>query len=280
MKTDKWSVSAQVETEVSNETRVYKFSLDSDRKHLFPEQTEAESYDSEVEREFATRIASLTDGWNVEREPTILRAGNRVMIPDFSFEREQSGEEFFLEVVGFWTPEYLEEKVEKVRAVETEKPMLLAVNENLNCTKEDFDADKVFFYNRKIPVKPVLERLNRIEEAAVKRDLEELRSRDIDIPEEEATEIEKMAKEEGVEPKALKRYLKSFPGLISSGTYLPEPVAEELKEKIEALNGQRLSDVNPVLERYGVAQDALEEIGYSIQYTSLNQDEATISKEK
>lgn len=275
MKAEEWSLSAQVETEVSNETRVYEFSLNSDKGHLFPEKAESESYDSEVERDFATRISSLAENWTVKREPTILRANNRVMIPDFSFERNEY--EFYLEVVGFWTPEYLEEKIEKVQAVETEKPIVLAVNETLNCTKEDFDeADHVFFYDKQIPVKPVVSRLKIFDNKIVEDDLKTLNDQQVDPPD-EAMSIKSYAKMYDVETESMERYLKDTgSGTISSGTYLPDSAIDELEKEIQESDGSNLSDVNPILERYGVGQDILEEIGYSIQYVSLNQDEATL----
>lgn len=278
MQADEWSLSAQVETEVSNERRVYEFSVDSGQEHLFPESAVEESFDSEVGRDFAVRIDALADGWTVKREPTILRANDRVMIPDFSFERD--GEEFYLEVVGFWTPEYLAEKIEKVRAVETEKPLLLAVNETLNCTKEDFEgADQVFFYDDQIPVKPVFERLNRIESRLVNRDLETLAEKNLELPD-EPIDVEGLDSEAAVEPAAMKQYLtETYPGIVSGNTYLPESVIEELQEKIDSLEGRQLSDVNPLLKEYGVGQDALEKIGYAVRYVSLNQDEATITKQ-
>lgn len=277
MQADEWSLSAQVETEVSNEQRVYEFAVDSSQAHRFPDETMEESFDSEVERDFAARIEALADGWTITREPTILRTNDRVMIPDFSFERD--GEEFYLEVVGFWTPEYLEEKIEKVRAVETDTPLMLAVNETLNCNEADFEgADQVFFYDGQIPVKPVVERLNRIESRLVRRDLQTLEQRNLQLPD-EPIDIAAMASEEGVEPAAMEELLtESFPGIVSSGTYLPESIVEELREEIDSVEGKQLSDINPLLEEYGVGQDALEKIGFSVRYVSLNQDEATITK--
>ncbi len=59
---DEWCVSAQVETEVSNERRVYDFSVDSSQNHLFPETAADESFDSEIERNFAARIIALAKG--------------------------------------------------------------------------------------------------------------------------------------------------------------------------------------------------------------------------
>ena len=277
MRADEWRVAAQVETEVSDERRVYEFTVDSSQAHLFAETTAVESYDSEVERDFATRITALADGWTVKREPTILRANNRVMIPDFGFER--AGEEFYLEVVGFWTPEYLKEKIDKVRAIETESPLVLAVNSQLNCTEDDFEgADEVFFYDDRIPVKPVIKRLTRIEDELVRCDLEALADRDLDLPDEPVA-IEALASTEGVEPEAIQQYLaEAHPGIVSAGTYLPEPAIQELKGKIETLESSQLSAVNPFLEEYGVGQDVLDKIGYSVHYVSLDQDEATVTR--
>ena len=284
MKAEEWSVSARVETEVGDETRIYEFALDSNRDELFPEQAAVESFDSEVERDFAIRIDSLAEGWSVEREPTVLRAGNRVMIPDFSFVRERGdGEaEFYLEVIGFWTPEYLEEKLEKVRTVESEAPMVLAVNETLNCTTEDFDGanvDQVFFYADSIPVKPVLDRLHEIDERQIERDLHVLRSEDIDVPIDEVTTLATMADRHGLEPQAVERYLEETrPGVVSKDKYVPESVLESIEAEIDALDSPTMEDVGPILERYGVAQNVLEAIGYTVTYTSLDAADAAVEK--
>lgn len=284
MKADEWSVSAPVETEVGDDVRIYEFELDSSRDDLFPEQAAVESFDSEVERDFAVRIDSLADGWTVVREPTILRAGNRVMIPDFSFERERGGDgaEFYLEVVGFWTPEYLEEKIAKVRQVESEVPMVLAVNEALNCTTEDFDGssvDQVFFYTDTIPVKPVLSRLQAIDERHIERDAAAIADEGIDVPTDTVTPLAELADQRGVEPGAIRRYLdENAPGVISNEKYVPEAVLGTVEADVEALDSPTLADVAPILERYGVAQNVLEAIGYTVQYTSLDADEATVRK--
>lgn len=287
MKTDEWSVSAQIETEVSNETRIYEFTLDSDQEHLFPEHTAVESFDSEVERDFAARIDSLAEGWTVRREPTILRTGNWVMIPDFSFERDYDcGERetaFYLEVIGFWTPEYLEEKLEKVRQVKSDHPIMLAVNETLNCTTEDFadaNVEHVFFYNDTIPVKPVLSRLNAIEERHVKQDLQVLADDGIQISSEEITAIDELAEQHHVEPDAIRRYVdEHYPGTISNDRYVPEAVLDTITEEVDAVEDPTLADVAPILERYGVAQTVLETIGYTVHYTSLNQEEAEVRRD-
>ena len=310
-----WRVSADVETEVGGEPRVYEFEVDSSEAGRFPDAggdedgDASESYDSDVERDFATRIDPLVDGWTVTREPTILRTGNRVMIPDFGFERERpvgGGSEggrvggdgdradrnradgdgaggtdaFYLEVVGFWTPDYLAEKLSKVRALESAYPVVLAVNEELNCAESDFadaNVDEVFFYRDRIPVKPVVDRINEIDRRAVEADLRWLSRRGIDVPDDRVVEVDALAAEHEVDPVAIRKHLASEQrGAISNGRYVPPSVLAEIGAEIEAADGTRLADVNGILERYGVGQELLETVGYEVVYTSLDQSEAEI----
>lgn len=301
-----WRVSADVETEVGGQPRVYEFEVDSTEADRFParaaeeEEAAGEAYDSEVERDFATRIESLLDGWTVTREPTILRTGDRVMIPDFGFERErpvggsgdgdrpddpagdesQNADEFYLEVVGFWTPEYLEEKLSKVRALESAHPVVLAVNEELNCAESDFadaNVDEVFFYRDRIPVKPVLDRINEIDRRAVEADLRWLSRTGLDVPDDRVVDVDDLAADHGVAPLAVEKHLRSEGrGALSNGRYVPPSVLAELRAEVEGADGRKLADVNGILEAYGVGQELLEAVGYEVVYTSLDQSEAEI----
>ena len=276
MKADEWHITAQVETEVSGETRIYQFDLDADEEHRFPDHEADERFDSEVERDFATRIDTLADGWTVIREPTILRAGTRVMIPDFSFERDRGAGHpaFYLEVVGFWTPDYLEEKLEKVRSLESDYPVMLAVNESLNCTDEDFadaNVDEVFYYDDAIPVKPVLSRLTEIDERHVRTDLEHVALEDLTLPTDETIAIDTIAERHDAEPEAIRRLLaERASGVISNDRYVPAAVLASVTAEVEAMEDPTVADVTPLLEEHGLAVTALEECGFTVEYTSLN----------
>ena len=297
LRAGEWRVSADVETEVGGEPRIYEFELDSSEADRFPERRPEsegngarEPYDSDVERDFATRIDALLDGWSVTREPTILRTGNRVMIPDFGFERERpvggnggrdgDGDAFYLEIVGFWTPEYLAEKISKVRALESDYPVVLAVAEELDCAESDFadaNVDEVFFYRDRIPVKPVVDRINEIDRRAVEADLRWLSRREIDVPDARVVDVEALAAGHDVDPVAMRKHLASEGrGAVSNGKYVPPSVLSALREEVEAADGTKLADVNGVLESYGVGQELLEAIGYEVVYVSLDQSEAEI----
>ncbi len=282
IKADDWSISAQIETKVNKEKRIYKFEVDSKSKNLFPNKTVVELFDSEVEREFAARIKSLMEEWNISREPTILRSGEYVMIPDFSFKRNKN--EFYIEIIGFWTPGYIEKKLEKIKKLESDKPIILLVNKELNCTKNDFKnkkVEEVIFYDDDIPIKPIVKRLKKIKETEVEKDLKLLNKRKIKLDQDEITDIDKVAEKHSVESDAMKKYIrKNFQGVISNNQYIPIKILEDIKKEIQNLDSNKLSDINPILDRYNIGQDILEEIGYSIKYISLDQNEAKVKKQK
>ena len=103
---------------------------------------EKETYDSEVEKIFG----SFTLGsWKIKREPTILKAGRYAFVPDFALQRNDM--KVYLEIVGFWTTEYLERKVEKLK--EVKEPLILLINKKLKCSEKDFPAQEVIFLTKK-----------------------------------------------------------------------------------------------------------------------------------
>jgi uncharacterized protein len=60
--------------------------------------------------------ATAREGWTLAREDApLLLPGGGVFLPDFTL-RHRDGREAWVELVGFWTPEYLEGKLAKLRA--------------------------------------------------------------------------------------------------------------------------------------------------------------------
>jgi len=58
------------------------------------------------------------------------------MIPDFAFVHPD-GRRAMMEIVGFWTPDYLRKKLNKLRRARLPN-MVIAVSEKLNCSADDF----------------------------------------------------------------------------------------------------------------------------------------------
>ncbi len=86
------------------------------------------SYDSAWERLLATdfrqRFGAERGGWHLTRESTLVPVGDELFLPDFTL-RHADGREALIELVGFWTPEYLEAKARKVAAAQLDHLILV-----------------------------------------------------------------------------------------------------------------------------------------------------------
>jgi predicted nuclease of restriction endonuclease-like RecB superfamily len=157
MLADRWAI----EADIAGRVRTLKFELADARSHLFPRRSvEVEPlFDSEVEREFFKSLSRLAPGWKVEREPEPLVAGSRILIPDFSV--SCGDRKVYIEIVGFWTKEYLERKLEKLRELKG-VAMIVAVDEELACSSvKDLPHEVVLFRGklRGADVYPLLRKL-------------------------------------------------------------------------------------------------------------------------
>jgi uncharacterized protein len=120
-------------------------------------------FDSRLEadfaREFEQKMGEKRGHWRLFRESEVLLLGDTVMIPDFLLVDDQDeSRKILIELVGFWHPDYLRRKVEKVRAANCQH-LLLLVYQGLNVTEEAFQdvASEVIFFQNKPVLKEVIE---------------------------------------------------------------------------------------------------------------------------
>jgi predicted nuclease of restriction endonuclease-like RecB superfamily len=224
-------------------------------------------FDSAVEAEFATRFRSLDFDWTLVREPEPLAAGRRVMIPDFAFEHEYADFRVFFEIMGFWTPEYVEKKLGQLDAVEGVE-MLVAVDESLGVGEEVAARDhRAVTYSGSIRLKDVRGALRPYERqlaAEAAADLpDELR------PEADVITLDALAAEYGVSETVVEDA--AFPDHERVGRTLVRPaVLEDLADEIAA--GISLDEAEAALEEYGIedASATLAALGYRVEWEGLS----------
>jgi uncharacterized protein len=88
------------------------------------------------------------------------------MIPDFILVDDQDeNRKILIELVGFWHPQYLRRKIEKVRSANCAH-LLLLVYQGLNITEDAFQevASEVIFFQQKPVLKEVMETVERMAE--------------------------------------------------------------------------------------------------------------------
>ncbi|HET6589266.1 MAG TPA: DUF790 family protein [Candidatus Nitrosocosmicus sp.] len=74
------------------------------------------SYDSKIEKIFSEQFELMRSGWKIEREPgPIITTHKAAFIPDFVLSKYDI--KILVEIVGFWTKEYLERKLLKLNDI-------------------------------------------------------------------------------------------------------------------------------------------------------------------
>ena len=149
-----WTLSAIIQTPWKTKAKLELSDRDGFKSHLPP----AEEFDSTVEEAFAAKFGPERDGWRLIREGEVLHQGQSAFVPDFVF-RHQDGTQVLLEIVGFWTPEYLAGKRQTLRQFR-EHHILIALPER--SVREDAAVgENVILYKTALKLQPVLEALER-----------------------------------------------------------------------------------------------------------------------
>ncbi len=123
-----------------------------------PPARELPRYDSRLEERFARDFARAAPDWHLVREPEpVPLAGGRLVFPDFELlHRHDPSRRWLLEIVGFWTPAYLEQKLRSLRQAELER-LVLCIDETRNCSDSELPAGaRVVRFRRRIDPHAVL----------------------------------------------------------------------------------------------------------------------------
>lgn len=114
-----------------------------------------DEFDSQTEQSFADRwLKQDTHGWLLTREATILHERQSVFIPDFAIRHRDYGE-VLLEIIGFWTPEYLQSKAATLEQFRDAAPLLLAIAASQDQTIPNLGIPHVI-YKKELDVNSVL----------------------------------------------------------------------------------------------------------------------------
>jgi len=154
---DRWEMHAEI---LADEDGPGSDTLSFDLDHtdgLSSHYTAQSDFDSDVERTLAQKWDRANTDWKLVREDDVLDLGAEVMLPDFALEHPD-GRRAILEIVGFWTPEYLDEKLAKIRDADLDH-LLVAVSERLECSADDFEgaSDRLLWFKSGIHVYDVVE---------------------------------------------------------------------------------------------------------------------------
>src|SRR6478736_2444422 len=118
---------------------------------------ELKRFDSLLEQRFAKDFRRVAPDWDVIREPRPIKSQSSIIFPDFELvHRHEPSRRFLLEIVGFWTPKYLQEKLERLRQAQLDN-IILCIDEARACSEATLPAHaQVIRYRRRIAPASVL----------------------------------------------------------------------------------------------------------------------------
>ena len=225
------------------------------------------TFDSGVEADFATRFSSLDLEWDLVREPDAVAAGEHVVVPDFAFDWRHGEFRVYFEIMGFWTPEYVQKKLSRLADVE-DVEMLVAVEESLGVADELQARDhRAIPYSGTVRVKDVRDALRRDEQELVADAAAELPEQI--RPDADVVALSELATEYGVSERAVEA--KGFPDHERVGRTLVRPsVLAQLRERVQT--GMTLEDTERIFAEYGIedASAMLSALGYRIVWEGLS----------
>lgn len=279
-----WKVKAKILWKYTNE--LCDFQIESlKHQQLFESHQPSVSYDSAVEEDFAARFQALHSEWNLKREPEPVLAGKKVIVPDFSFER--NGAKLYLEIVGFWTKEYLMRKIEKLKTIEVS--MLVAVDKALACERlSSLDKQNqlnIIYYKDRIPLASVLHFLKQAFNETQSEQKKLLENLEVVLTE-PFVEFEEFAKRVGVSTdvaravlveKSLDNYIILSNGLIRKDRF--EQIGKEIDEQMGSSGRMKLPEAARITDKEGLTvTSVVEALGYKIVWHGIDVAKAEVVK--
>lgn len=150
-----WRMTARLETPWKTRATLAVDATDGFTTHL----PAPEEFDSALEESFARKFGPERNGWQLIREGDILHDRQKTFVPDFTF-RHNDGTEVFLEIVGFWTPEYLAHRRQTLRQFRHHQ-ILIALPKT-SVRDDAMIGPNVLVYRTALKLTPLIEALERI----------------------------------------------------------------------------------------------------------------------
>jgi uncharacterized protein len=112
---------------------------------------------SQAEARFAADFSRIAPDWELIGEPAPFAAEDAVLFPDFELaHRRDPARRWLLEIAGFWTRDYLDRKLERLRTAKMDR-LILCVDEQKRCGREEApEHPQLLCYRRRIDAAAVL----------------------------------------------------------------------------------------------------------------------------
>jgi hypothetical protein len=260
-------------------------------------------------RKFEEVVANVT-GWKLIREPDpLIVSGGKAFIADFVFEKY--GQRVYMEIVGFWTPEYLERKLRKLAditntrsSVDATIDLFIAINEELAASEKSLlssgssasthlfsliPKDKLIIYKGDVvPIKPILDHLKSLDKEMLEKKVSDPNSRiEFDYTK-DVVSVKQIAKKYDDLPleAALKLALRDYGDRYiesANGQYLiSQTKIKDLESQLTGIT--KFNEACLLLLKNGIPEvchaDIVARLGYDVLWQSLDPDTALLVRRR
>ena len=124
---------------------------------LLPPSPPPRRYDSALEARFARDFARRAPRWRAIREPAAVAAGDHLLFPDFLLEhRDDPTRRWWLEILGFWTADYLAHKLARYRDAQL-RNVILCIDAERAVAADELPPDaRIVRFRRRIDIEDIL----------------------------------------------------------------------------------------------------------------------------
>jgi predicted nuclease of restriction endonuclease-like RecB superfamily len=295
----------------SNRARSYEFTLSSKDNVMLDKSRDPSTniydyngksitiYDSSIEERFANTFINYDTGWRLVREPEPIVVSNKAFIPDFAFEKGNI--RVYLEIVGFWTKEYIERKLQKIRELRVERSdidIIVAIDKELECSKHSIVSSiasnnvNVIVYEGKhgIPITHIINYLKSIEEKminahATSNMLDEIAS--IINSSASIIDMHLIAERYNISLDTLLSTLNSIEYTtkytrVGNRYLVSNWLLDNIKNAMVDMKSNKFTDACSLLAEYGIPEECyatlLYLLGYDVVWNSININNAVIVK--
>ena len=105
------------------------FEMNSLQTRLRSHYTTALPRETSAQEKFSESWTRFETDWTLEPSHEVIDLGESAFIPDFVLTRERDGRRFFLEILGFWTPRHLQERLKEFEHARIENYIIAASDE-------------------------------------------------------------------------------------------------------------------------------------------------------
>jgi hypothetical protein len=138
-----WQMSAEI-SDKYGKTLFYE--LTSEQTDLISNRYDEPEYENPLFEKLKRDWEKSSAEWNLVENREVIDLGKTAFVPDFALV-SPTGEKIFLDILGFWTPQSLQKKLDEFKAVNFKK-FILAAWAELRGSREEatFTSDNVLFF--------------------------------------------------------------------------------------------------------------------------------------